>query len=183
MRRYEKNGSCLCFATFFLPRSFLVEFFSSCVESSKGAECLNFSFFFSMRALKQTSKWHSDRLKWKYFESIKLRIKFMDTTRFRFPIAVHVFNDKNLSDRNGDDGKNQIKIDGKMFYIGFYSILMWAFIRFLSLFSVLLRFNEYITKNQVSTNVWADELRFKVKQVLGSLFTIHQTQILRLQKA
>jgi hypothetical protein len=58
-----------------------------------------------MCALKQTSKRHSDRLNWKYFESIKLRIKFMDTTRFRFSIAVHVVNDKSLSDRNGDDGK------------------------------------------------------------------------------
>lgn len=88
----EKMVLVSALLTFFfrLRRSFFARILV-CWRLKKGAESLKFSFFSQslLCVCFQMTFWF--RLKWKYFQSIKLRIKFMDTTRFRFSIAVHIF--------------------------------------------------------------------------------------------
>lgn len=116
---YKKNGSCLCsFCVSSAPSLFSVEFLCS-------------------------KEWEKERNVWIFicfgcaFE-LKRNFEMTFSSNWIHFDCQLPFNRWKFEWHKIMTGKNQIKIDGKMFYIELYSILMWVFIRFLSLFSVFI---------------------------------------------
>jgi hypothetical protein len=159
---YKKNGSCLC--SFYVspaPSLFSVEFLCS-KEREKERNVWIFICFGCAFEHKRNFEM-TFRSNWIHFDC-------------QLP-----FNRWSLSDTKSWREKIKSKSTARCFilsFIAFWCEFLFVFYRY---FLFLLPFNEYITKNQVSTNVWADELRFKVKSwALSLLLRSIKTQILRL---